>query len=112
MVQQDTIENSNTTVETVPKETVDHTQISELFGALLEKYGFEPTEKLMPFIGTLMIQQKSVEIGSKAFLEIEFMRYNILIRLIKMSNSKVEPSEVKELVDKMMDALEQLLEFY
>ena len=59
-----------------------------------------------------MVEQKSAEPGSKDFLEIEFMRYNIVIRLIKISNPKVEPSEIKDVADKMMDSLEKLIEFY
>ena len=78
------------TGEIKPKEDIiQPADVSEFFNVLLEKYGFQPQEKLMPFLGTLMVKQKSTEPGSKDFLEIEFMRYNIVIRLIKISNPKI-----------------------
>ena len=86
-----------------PKEDIiQPADVSEFFNVLLEKQCFQPQEKLMPFLGTLMVKQQSTEPGSKDFLEIEFMRYNIAIRLIKISNPKVEPSEIKDVADKMM----------
>ena len=95
-----------------PKEDIiQPADVSEFFNVLLEKHGFQPQEKLMPFLGTLILKQQS-EPGSKDFLEIEFMRYNIAIRLIKISNPKVEPSEIKDVAEKMMDSLEKLMDFY
>ena len=111
------VEETGTTIiqtgDIKPKEDIiQPADVSEFFNVLLEKHGFQPQEKLMPFLGKLMVKQKSTEPGSKDFLEIEFMRYNIAIRLIKISNPNVEPSEVKDVVDKMMDSLAKLIEFY
>lgn len=101
------------TGEIEPKEDIiQPSDVSEFFDVLLKKHNFQPQEKLLPFLGTLMVKQNSTEPGSKDFLEIEFMRYNIAIRLIKISNPTVELSEVKDVVDKMMDSLEKLMEFY